>query len=498
MAMAANSYSQETRFDLTVKNASIIQVFDEIERVSDYGFLFKTDQLDLSKQYTLDIKNSNIDKILKEILDQNEYSYRLIDRNIVITRIGSESNQDGKTIKVSGKVTDSSGEPIPGVTVLVKGTTNGTISDGEGKYSLPNVPVNGTLQFSFVGMKTQEVVVGSNSTINVTLAEETFGIDEVVAIGYGTIKKGDVTSAISSVKSEDFVKGSVKDIGQLIQGKVAGLTVSSPSGDPTSGTQIKLRGSTTIYGTSTNPLVLIDGVPDDFNTVAPEDIESIDVLKDGSAAAIYGTRGTNGVILITTKRASGNFASSVEYSGYMSTQNIASKLDMLTAADYRQQIAAGTRPASDDLGASTDWLKEITRTPFSHVQNLTFRGGSAKTNYLATVNYRDLEGIFKKSDNNQVTARTDINHNMFDNLLSFNLGLLTRSNKYNTSGDGTSFNGYTYRQALIYNPTSPVKNADGSWVEQPGAFNYDNPLSRLEESDGENSSQFSRLMQPSH
>jgi TonB-linked SusC/RagA family outer membrane protein len=342
-------------------------------------------------------------------------------------------------------------------------------------------------------MKSQEIPVAGKSNISIILEEETISLGEVVAIGYGTIKKGDVTSSVASVKSDEFVKGSVKDIGQLVQGKVAGLTITSPSGDPTSNTQIKLRGNTTILGTSTSPLVLIDGVPGDFNTVVPEDIESVDVLKDGSAAAIYGTRGTNGVILITTKRASASGKSSVEYDGYMSTQSITKKLNMLTAADYRQQITDGIRSSSYDLGATTDWLDEITRTPFSHVHNITFRGGNAKTNYLATANYRDLEGIFKESDNNLFTARADINHNMFDELISINLGLLTRTNKYNTSGDGYSFDGYTYRQANIYNPTAPVKNADGSWYEEVGAFNYDNPVARLAESYGENSSNFNRL-----
>src|SRR5690606_16515964 len=166
--------------------------------------------------------------------------------------------------------------------------------------------------------------------------------------------------------AESFNKGNVMDAGQLIQGKVAGLSISAPSGDPTSSTQILLRGNTTLLGANANPLVLIDGIPGDMRTVAPEDIESIDVLKDGSAAAIYGIRGTNGVILITTRKASGNFVNTVEYSGYVSTETMARKPDMLTAADYRAQIAAGTRDAAWDYGGSTDWIKAVTRTPVSH------------------------------------------------------------------------------------------------------------------------------------
>src|SRR5581483_912599 len=181
-------------------------------------------------------------------------------------------------------------------------------------------------------------------------------------------------------------------------------------------------------------------------------------------------------------RASAKNTNSVEYTGYISTQTIARKLNMLTAADYRKQIADGTRDKSWDLGSNTDWMKEITRTPISHVHNLTLRGGNSKTNYLANFNYRYLQGIFLKSDNQTFNARVDVNHSMFDDKLKINIGILNSNNKYTTTGDGYSFNGYTYRQALIRNPTSPVKDSAGNWFEQTGLFNYENPLSRLYES----------------
>lgn len=483
--MAGESYSQETRISLNMKNVQIKDVLLKIENSSEFFFIYNNQLIDVDRNVSINVNNEKISDVLHDVFQDQQVEFQLTDRKIVIVPVSSFGQQS--QIKVSGKVTDSTGAPLPGVTVVVKGTTNGTITDADGNYSIPNVPENANLQFSFVGMKAQEVPVAGKKTVNIALEEETVGIEEVVAIGYGTIKKGDVTSSVASVKSEDFVKGSVKDIGQLIQGKVAGLTLSTTSGDPTAATAIKLRGNTTLFGTSTNPLILVDGIPGDLGTVAPEDIESVDVLKDGSAAAIYGTRGTNGVIIITTKRASGKFDSSLEYSGYMSTQTIANKLDMLTASDYRQQIAAGTRSSSDDLGGNTDWLKEITQTPLNHVHNLTFRGGNNKTNYLATVNYRNVEGIFLKSFTERLTARADINHSMFDDILSFNFGILSRTEKLN------GFNGYTYRQAVIYNPTSPVKDANGVWIEQPGAFNYDNPLSRIEESDSETSTNLNRV-----
>lgn len=381
--------------------------------------------------------------------------------------------------------------PLPGVNIIIKGTSKGAVTNMDGQYSI-EASNEDVLVFSFLGFTTKEIQVGEQENIDVTLEENTNSLDDIVVVGYGTQRKEDLTSAVSSVKSDEFIQSNVTDAGQLIQGKVAGLSISLPSGDPTGSSQIRLRGTSSILGSSTNPLILIDGVPGDLKTVPPEDIKSIDVLKDGSAAAIYGTRGTNGVILITTKQASGNYTNRVDYSASISTQQIVNKLDILTASDYRRQIENGDRDPSADAGASTDWLDQITQTPFTQVHNLTFRGGNSTTNYLATMNVRDLEGIFLKSDNTIFTGRVDINHHMFDDKLKINLGILGRTVNYNTTGDGSGFNGYTYRQALIRNPTEPVRNDDGSWYEVPGNFNYDNPVSRLQESDGENKSQFLR------
>ena len=485
--MAGESYSQDTRISLNMKNVQIKDVLLKIENSSEFFFIYNNQLIDVDRNVSITVSNEKISDVLRNVFQDQQVEFQLTDRKIVIVPT-EMANQQSQT-KVSGKVTDTTGAPLPGVSIVIKGTSTGTITDANGNYSLSNVPSNATLQYSFVGMKMQEIAVGSNLTINVTLAEESIGIEEVVAIGYGTQRKSDVTSSVSTVKSSEFLKGNVKDAGQLIQGKVAGLTITSNSGDPLANTQISLRGNTTLFGTSSSPLVLVDGVPGDFNSVAPEDIESIDVLKDGSAAAIYGTRGTNGVILITTKRASGTYDTTVEYTGYMSTQTIAQKLDMMTAEGYRQQIAAGTRSKSDDLGATTNWLDEITQTPLSHVQNLTFRGGNEKTNYLASLNYNDTEGIFLKTGKRTFTARTDVNHYMFNGLVKFNMGLISR----NIYHENVSSTNYTYRQALIYNPTAPIKNADGSWYENPGAFNYDNPVSRIHESDGDERSQWSRM-----
>ncbi|MFA6812579.1 MAG: TonB-dependent receptor [Bacteroidaceae bacterium] len=386
--------------------------------------------------------------------------------------------------KVMGKVSDLSGEPIIGASILIKNSTVGTITDLNGNFTL-NASPKSTLVVSYVGYITQEIPITGKSSLVIKLAEDNKTLNEVVVVGYGTQRKGDITSSVGSVREDNFIKGAVKDVGQLIQGQVAGLSVINSSGDPTSSTSILLRGNTTILGASTNPLILIDGIPGSFSTVAPEDIESVDVLKDGSAAAIYGSRGTNGVILITTKKAKGNKINQVEYSAYVSTSSIAKRLKMCTAADYRKQIDEGLRDASWDKGDNTDWLDEITRTPISQVHNLTLRGGNTDTNYIVNINYRALQGIMKRSDDNVFKGRAEINHYMFDNKLKLNFGILGNQTKYTSTSEGGSFNTYTYRQALIQNPTQPVKNEDGTWCENTNIFNYDNPVARIYECDGD-------------
>ena len=489
MQATASVYSQTARLNLKLENATIAEVFDAVEKQSDFFFFYNKGKINDQQRVSVDLQNSKIDDVLATIFGKDAVMYEIIGKNIIVKPIdlsdATSAQQPGT--KVTGKITDRSGAPIPGASIVVKGTTNGITSNLDGTFILTLPTDAKILVFSFVGMKTQEIAIGNKNTFSLVMEEETIGIEEVVAIGYGTQKKADVTSSVATVKSVDFLKGNVKDAGQLIQGKVAGLTVVSPSGDPTGNTQIILRGNTTLVGASMNPLILVDGIPGDLKTVAPQDIESMDVLKDGSAAAIYGTRGTNGVILITTRRASGNYKSSVEYSSYASIQAIARKLDLSTAADFRQQIKDGFRAANTDLGATTDWLNEITRQPINQVHNLTFRGGNPTTNYLVNVNYNSTKGVFQKSYNEAFTGRADINHSMFDDKLKINVNILNSTKTLN------GFNGYIYRQAMLQNPTAPIKNANGTWFQELSKFEYENPVSDLMESDGQTNEHLSRF-----
>lgn len=477
MTISAQNVSFSTN-KVTLKSA-----FEKIEKASKYKIAYNSSQLNANRSVTLSKKSDDVFGMLTQLLKGTNCTYEL-EGNYIIIKPLQKAPTSGKKVKVRGVIKDETGEPIIGATVRVKGQSEGTVSDFDGNFTL-DVTDDNTLQISYIGYQTQEFAVGKQHHFSIVLEEDKKILNEVVVIGYGTQKKGDITSSVGSVKSEDFTAGAINDAGQLIQGKIAGLSVTNPSGNPVGGTEISLRGNTTILGASTNPLILIDGVPGDFNTVAPEDIESIDVLKDGSAAAIYGSRGTNGVVLITTKKSKGNNINEVQYSGYLSLSTIAKKPNFCDADDYRQQIKDGLRDAAWDLGDNTNWIDAITRTGLSHVHNISFKGGNAQTNYIFNVNYRNLQGIFKRSDKEEFQGRAEVNHSMFDDKLRFNFQLLGNQTGYTATSDGGSFNTYSWRQALIHNPTEPIKNADGSWHENTGIFNYDNPVSRIYECDGE-------------
>ena len=477
MTISAQNVSFSTN-KVTLKSA-----FEKIEKASKYKIAYNSSQLDANRSVTLSKTSGDVFGMLTQLLKGTNCTYEM-EGNYIIIKPFQKNQTSGKKVKVRGVIKDETGEPIIGATIRVKGHSEGTVSDFDGNFSL-DVTGDNTLQISYIGYQTKEFVVGKQHHFSIVLEEDKKILNEVVVIGYGTQKKGDITSSVGSVKSEDFTAGAINDAGQLIQGKIAGLSVTNPSGNPVGGTEISLRGNTTILGASTNPLILIDGVPGDFNTVAPEDIESIDVLKDGSAAAIYGSRGTNGVVLITTKKSKGNNINEVQYSGYLSLSTIAKKPDFCDANDYRQQIKDGLRDAAWDLGDNTNWIDAIIRTGLSHVHNVSFKGGNAQTNYIFNVNYRNLQGIFKRSDKEEFQGRAEVNHSMFDDKLRFNFQLLGNQTGYTATSDGGSFNTYSWRQALIHNPTEPIKNADGSWHENTGIFNYDNPVSRIYECDGE-------------
>ncbi|WP_188504329.1 SusC/RagA family TonB-linked outer membrane protein [Parapedobacter pyrenivorans] len=384
--------------------------------------------------------------------------------------------------EIRGKITDAdSGESLAGVTVKAQLANGSTSTDVNGNYSIAMQPGD-TLTVAFLGYVTQTVAVGTQSTINIALATDVSELGEVVVIGYGTQRKGDVTSAIASLKEADFTKGAMRDASELIRGKVAGLNITNGSGDPAATPNINLRGISSLQG-NTAPLVLINGIPGEFNTVAPQEIESIDVLKDASAAAIYGTRGANGVILITTKQVDRDIPTTLDYSTYFSQTDFYKRADFVDAGQLRGLIQQGLLPESYDEGHTTDWLSEITRKGFIQNHNLNIKGGNSRSNYVGNFNYLGNDGVFVRSYNNELRLSFDVNHSMFDNRLKLNANILRGSRTGSALGDGEPFNQEIYRQALIRNPTERVIDDQGKWYET-SLRESTNPVAMIQETDG--------------
>lgn len=482
-SIAIEALSQNQRLSINQKNIKIEEIIQLIENKTDYYFMYSAKTIDVERSVNIEAREKLVPEILDYIFNGTNVSYKINGRLIALSKSGEESTTGQQAHTVSGKVTDSFNAPLPGVSVVIKGTTVGVITDKDGKYTLAKVPENATLQFSFVGMKSQEIPIGNKISINVVLSEETIGLDEVVAVGYGTQRKGEVASAITSIKSEDFIKVPTPDAAQMIRGQVAGLAVIKPDANPLSTSQLSLRGTTTLRA-SAAPLILIDGIPGSLNSISPDEIAAIDVLKDGSAAAIYGTRGTNGVILITTKNVKGEMPTTIEVNTYLSTQKITRKLPMMSADQYREKVALGLNGAVD-YGNSTNWLDEITQTPISQVYNVSIRGGNKSTNYTASFEYRDLNGIIKRSNNKIIYPRFEIMHRMLNDKLKIRGGLSGYLQQYFSGSDGGGYNSSVYMGALQFNPTDSPKDKNGDWTLRL-INDYSNPLTLLWEANGEN------------
>lgn len=376
-----------------------------------------------------------------------------------------------QTRTVTGKVTGSKdSQPLTGVTVTIKGSNISTQTNSEGAFSI-NVPQNAkTLTFSFVGHQAQEVSIGSSSTIDISLIPSAKSLEDVVVVGYGTLKRKEVTSAVTSVKPEDFNQGGSRSPLDLIQGKVAGLTITRVGGNnPNSGVSIQLRGVTSFRGTN-SPLVVIDGIPGgNLDLLQQDDIASFDVLKDGSAAAIYGTRGTSGVILITTKKGKAGEVK-FDYNTYVQREVIAKKPDFLTADEYKAIVA----PANDLKGNTDIYDMLIDKQNTSHYHNFAATGGSASSNYRASLYYNDANGIAIKNSRKQYGGRLSFNQRGLNNMLTLQATLATNYNKSNLLGGSDG----DFEQAIQRNPTAPVFNPDGTYLET-NAFNNYNPIARL-------------------
>jgi iron complex outermembrane receptor protein len=380
----------------------------------------------------------------------------------------------GQDKVITGKVTDSKdGSPVVGASILAKGSkAGGTVTSADGAFSITVPPNTVALIISYVGYGTQEIAIGNKTVIDASLSPSGTNLNEVVVVGYGSVRKKEVTSAITNVTPEQFNKGNVNDVAQLLQGKVAGLSISRAGGDPNAGFVLRLRGLSTL-GANTQPLIVVDGqIGADINTVDPNDIQAIDVLKDGSAAAIYGTRGSAGVIIITTKQGKSG-APKVDYNVSVSFENATKFTDHMTAEEF---VALGK---GTNYGANTDWNKEITKTGFAQMHNLNFSGGTAGTTYSASLNYRKQEGIAITTGFDQVNGRLNLKHRAINNKLVFNIDMST-TKRNSDFGFPDAF-----KYATIYNPTAPVYSTDplydltGGGYYEANFVDYSNPVAML-------------------
>ena len=381
---------------------------------------------------------------------------------------------------VTGNVKDQTGEPLIGVSVLEQGTSNGTVTDIDGNFSF-KVAQGKTINFSYVGYQSQSVVVRGN-VINVVLQEENTNLNEVVVVGYGTMRRKDVTSSITTVKAEDLNRGVFTDPASMLQGKVPGLVVSStadPNGSPT----ITLRGASTLRTGAMSPYYVIDGIPGvDPSIVSPDDIESIDVLRDATATAIYGSKAANGVIMITTKKGAED-KTNVMYNGYVAFDNILNTYDMATASELRQYAQSNPGITLKDGGADVDWQKEVLRTGLSHSHNVNISGGNSRTNYMISANLVKRQGVIKMTGMDRFNVRSLVSTKVLKDHLTLSMGFNSMYGKH--FGVPTGNEGASVLDAMnYYSPTNAIKNSDGSWTMGTGSKNY-NPLALMEENTSE-------------
>jgi TonB-linked SusC/RagA family outer membrane protein len=428
----SSSYAQKTKLNLKVQNTQVKEVLNQIENQSEFFFMFDNKQVDVERKVNLEVSSMNIDQVLQKLFEGTGVNFRIINRQILLFSENTNSAFSQQANRVSGKVTDSAGESLPGVSVVVKGTTNGTITDGNGNYSLPNIPENATLQFSFVGMKGQEVTVGGKTTINVTLAEDAIGIEEVVAVGYGTTKKVNLTGAVGSINNSTIEKiPAIASTNNALAGRLPGLISKQYSGSPgRDASSLSIRG----FG---DALVIVDGVESQFNNIDPNQIESISILKDASSA-IYGARAGNGVILVTTKR--GNVEKpTISFNGTYSSQSITDYPDMMSSGQYSEYqreyyLNQGLDPNTEGFSKeniqkyydgtdpdypNTDWRSLLLKdnAPMQ-MYDVSIRGGSDKIKYFGSIGYLDQQSLWKESGGamNRYNFRANIDAKITNNL----------------------------------------------------------------------------------
>lgn len=465
---------------LNVVKRPISEILPMIEKQSKFIFVYT---VDLSQKVTIKLTSSSINEVMGALLKGSGLTYEISERQILI--YAKNDPQKGAKRQVGGLIKDENGEPLIGVSVQVKGSNTGTITDMDGRFTVE--AANGqSLILSYVGYK--KIEVPATEKMNILMNSDAELLNELVVVGYGTMKKSDLTGSVSAVKSKDFNKGLVTSPSQLIQGRVSGVNITNNGGEPGGGVTIRVRGSNSVRS-GQDPLYVVDGVPLDtsadqqpsgasvagvggnatknpLNFLNPDDIESIDVLKDASATAIYGARGANGVIMVTTKKGTEG-QSQVSYSAYGSISSLPKQYSMLNSDQFRA-FAKEKNVTIEDGGANTNWQDEIFRTAYSHNHNLSISGGMKNGNYRASLGFQDQEGIVERTGMKKYTGRFYVNQKAFNNRLNIEASITaTRTNDQRVPlGESGGFEGDVLLSALKVNPTYPILNADGSYYQK--------------------------------
>ena len=504
LTYASNSYSQTTMVSINVENQTVKEVLDEIENTTEYSFFYNTRHVDLDRKVSVNINNADIFEVLDDVFSGTNVVYFVKDRSIILSVKDASPVITQNYNKITGTIVDASGIPVIGANVMVKGTTNGTITDLDGRFTL-DVPKDAVLEVSYIGYSTQTVKVSGQKSLSIMLKEDTQALDEVVVVGYGTMKKSDVTGSVSVAKGDDILKTQSFSALDNLKGKVSGVNIYSNTGQPGGSTRVLIRGIGTIQASS-NPLYIVDGVAmEDFKYLNPNDIERIEVLKDASSAAIYGARGANGVILVTTKRGLKGDGVSVNYSGSVSLGTMARYMDLLDSDEFMEAYKIGLENANRWYGKNystdlrdyfsdprlftpdgkpiynTDWQRESTRNAISHNHQLSVQQGGKKSSVGAFVNYTDQQGLMLNNYMKRMNAKLTYDANPAK-WLSIGVNLLV-NHTWGNENEDTGGGSHVPRRTMIEMvPFMPVKFPDGSWsnpsttTDQLGLETAPNPV----------------------
>jgi TonB-dependent starch-binding outer membrane protein SusC len=430
------TYSQYVKLNLDMKNVPLQQVLNKIEEQSEFFFLYSSKMIDVNQMVNINAKDQTIDKVLNNLLSPTEIKYSVKDRQILLINKEFSKDPSYQQKTVSGKIVDNDGNPVPGVTILLKGTTIGTVSDASGNYSISNVPPDAILVFSFVGMTSQEVPVKNQAMVNVTLEEEAVGLEEVVVIGYGKQKKVNLTGAVSYVTAKDLEKRTVINTSTILQGQLSGISVRQTSGNPASGSaSLLIRGQGTFSSAGNSPLVLVDGIESSIDNVDPHDVASVSILKDAASSAIYGSKAANGVILVTTK--TGQIGAPViSINTYVGQQRPTMIPEMVDSWEY----ATAYNEALRNSGSTARWTEAeiqkfkdgsdpVNYPNFNHMNyiwdsgtgleskhNINVTGGTPGIQYMFSGGYYNQQGLVMKNESGRWDVRLNLDAKLRDNL----------------------------------------------------------------------------------